>query len=316
MQSSTVSVDPKSMSLVVTENTAIKTSPSKTREVQQWAESPQRESSEKNLWKWNVAMAILHGVQAIVVLALGLTNTRLKAFKIPFTTSFVSWTNGYPQPAVQVYSSMPFIPVTSGFAFMSSIAHIIVLIYWQRYLDDLRRGRNLFRWFEYAASSSLMIALIGQLFGIYDVVTLSMMIGCNASMNFFGLLHETMNEASKPDQVDWSAFWFGCFAGVAPWAAIFAAIGGLPETSRVPSFVWALLIVYLFFFNTFPINMYLQYKNIGWWSDSYWGWPGSGYYQGERVYQILSLVSKSLLLWLVVGGANQPNASTGTTANQ
>lgn len=308
--SSSVSVDPTS--LVVTENTVIKSSPTKASpKVHQWAESPQRESAEKNLYKWNMAMAILHGVQAIIVLAFGLTNSRLKAFKVPFTSSFTAWDKGYPVPAIQVYSEgMPFVAVTSGFAFLSSIAHIVVLVYWQRYLDDLRRGRNLFRWFEYAASSSLMIALIGQLFGIYDVITLSMMIGCNASMNFFGLLHETMNEGKAANDVDWSSFWFGCFAGAAPWAAIFAAIGGNVDVGRVPSFVWAVLFVYLFFFNTFPINMYLQYKNIWWWSDSYWGWQGAGYYQGERVYQILSLVSKSLLLWLVVGGSNQPNANT------
>jgi hypothetical protein len=311
-----VSADPKSVSLVVTENSSIKgSSPTKSSQsVHQWAESPQREASEKNLWKWNIAMAILHGIQAIIVLAMGLTNSKLKEFKIPFTTSFTNWDKGYPVPAVQVYSSMPLVPVTSGFAFMSSIAHIVVLCYWQRYLDDLRRGRNVFRWFEYAASSSLMIALIAQLFGIYDVVTLSMIIACNASMNFFGLLHETTNEASKPNEVDWSAFIFGCFAGLAPWAAIFAAIAGLPSVSRVPAFVWALLFVYLFFFNTFPINMILQYRNVGWWSDKYWGWSGAGYYQGERVYQILSLVSKSLLLWLVVGGANQPNEATGVAA--
>ena len=31
---------------------------------------------------------------------------------------------------------------------------------------------------------------------------------------------------------------------------------------------------------------------------------------GERMYQVQSLVSKSLLLWLVVGGSNQPSAYT------
>ena len=31
-----------------------------------------------------------------------------------------------------------------------------------------------------------------------------------------------------------------------------------------------------------------------------------GYYYGEKVYQILSLVAKSLLIWLIVGGTAQP----------
>jgi hypothetical protein len=51
-------------------------------------------------------------------------------------------------------------------------------------------------------------------------------------------------------------------------------------------------------FNTFPINMILQYKRVGKWSD---------YVYGERGYIILSLVAKSLLAWLVLFGAMQPS---------
>ena len=54
--------------------------------------------------------------------------------------------------------------------------------------------------------------------------------------------------------------------------------------------------------------MWLQFIQYGYWSDSYWGFPGGGYLFGERAYQVLSLVSKSLLLWLVFGGVNQPVA--------
>jgi hypothetical protein len=277
-----------------------------------WKPSPQREVAEKNLWYWNLSMAILHGVQAVVVLALSLTAGNFKKFLIPMTTTFTSWERGFPQAAIQQRANMPFVGVTSGFAFMSSAAHIIVLLCFQRYLDDLRRGRNLFRWYEYAASSSLMIALIAQLFGVYDVITLVVIMSVNACMNLFGLLHETMNEGRAPKDVDWTSFWFGCFAGLVPWAVIFANLAGQDNISQIPGFVWALLFVYLVFFQTFPINMILQYKQWHWFNDSFAGWPGSGYLFGERMYQVQSLVSKSLLLWLVVGGANQPNAFTGT----
>ena len=54
--------------------------------------------------------------------------------------------------------------------------------------------------------------------------------------------------------------------------------------------------------------MVLQYKQWGWWNDKHHGFTGGGYLFGERMYQIQSLVSKSLLLWLVFGGTNQPSA--------
>ncbi len=83
---------------------------------------------------------------------------------------------------------------------------------------------------------------------------------------------------------------------------------------------------YIFFFNTFPVNMVLQYakygnrsgerlmnfihlkcnffrtffccRALGKWAD---------YRYGEMGYIVLSLLSKSLLAWLVFGGTNQPD---------
>jgi hypothetical protein len=153
-----------------------------------------------------------------------------------------------------------------------------------------------------------------MLFGNWDPVSLFLLGSVNATMNFFGLLHERMNAGRAPADVNWEPFAFGCFAGAAPWAAIFTYLAASPSRDRIPGFVWGILGAYLFFFNTFPINMYLQYKQIGWWSDAYHGFPGGGYLFGERAYQIQSLLSKSLLLWLVFGGTNQPSGTTGNTA--
>ena len=104
----------------------------------------------------------------------------------------------------------------------------------------------------------------------------------------------------------------GCFAGAVPWAIVFSYLAGNGGVAQIPGFVWALLVVYAAFFNTFPLNMYLQYAQWHWWGDNFHGWPGSGYLFGERMYQVQSLVSKSFLLWLVVGGSNQPSSFTGS----
>jgi len=51
--------------------------------------------------------------------------------------------------------------------------------------------------------------------------------------------------------------------------------------------------------------MYLQYKQIGKWNNAlYPDMENGGYYHGEKVYQVLSLVAKSFLIWQVVGGVN------------
>ena len=68
-----------------------------------------------------------------------------------------------------------------------------------------------------------------------------------------------------------------------------------PHTHR-----YGILVGYFIFFNTFPVNMILQYARVGKWAD---------YRYGELCYIWLSLLSKSLLAWLVFGGTFQPNGN-------
>jgi Heliorhodopsin len=149
---------------------------------------------------------------------------------------------------------------------------------------------------------------------MWDVISLVLLMSVNACMNLFGLLFETMNINKPTIEIDWTPFWFGCFAGAVPWAAVFAYVGGTSQLgastgNNIPAFVWVILFAYLIFFNTFPVNMGLQYsKGAKWYTDEYWGFSQGGYMYGEKVYQVLSLISKSLLLWLVIGGVNQPSS--------
>jgi len=58
-----------------------------------------------------------------------------------------------------------------------------------------------------------------------------------------------------------------------------------PNLDQVPNFVWGILASYLLFFNSFPINMYLQYAQIGKWNNAlYPDMANGGYYYGEKVY--------------------------------
>jgi hypothetical protein len=241
-------------------------------------------------------------------------NSNAYKFKIPLTTSFLDWDDarGYPVSVTVTRALLPFVSLTSGFAWMSAAAHLLVLACFSTYVADLRAGINKFRWVEYAFSSSLMIALIAMLFGMRDIISLILLGGVNACMCFFGYDMELVNlgRVAKGQRVYWAPFVFGCFAGALPWAVVFTYLGG-SGAANIPAFVWAIVFVYLICFNSFPIGMVGQYAQIGCFRDSYWKtFVGAGYYHGERSYQIQSLVSKSLLLWLVVGGSNQPNEYT------
>lgn len=231
----------------------------------------------------------------------------IKAFSKSLTTSYLVY--DYDTKALvsqtKTIGSLEIGVMAAVFLLLSAIAHGYVLMFWDRYIADINMQTNRARWYEYALSSSVMICAIAMLFGCYDVQSLLLMFVVNASMNFFGLLMERMNPPVC-DDVDWTPFVFGCIAGVAPWIVVLSYFLGGGNYDQIPGFVYGILIGYFIFFNTFPINMILQYARVGKWAD---------YRYGEKGYIILSLLSKSLLAWLVFGGTAQPNGNSSAVHN-
>ena len=255
------------------------------------------------LRKFNIFMGALHLVQGIAMLFLATTVIQKIAEFAPVITqnylAFNEQTRSLELSSKELFE-LPFGIFVAAFLLISALAHAIISIPKKTndiYNADLKKGINKFRWFEYAFSSSIMIVLIATLFGIYDIASLILIFIVNASMNLFGLVMEQLNSGTKKEKLKWGPFIWGSIAGIAPWIAILLYMFGNANFDRVPWFVWAIVGTYFVAFNTFPINMILQYKGVGKWKD---------YLYGERTYIVLSLVAKSILAWLVLFGAMQP----------
>ena len=253
----------------------------------------------QSLRKFNMFMGIFHFIQGVFMLIVALNVDKVINYKPEiwsyFLTFDVSSMGLVTDP--KVLFTLPFGILVSVFLFLSALFHFIVSTpkYNLIYNEQLSKKMNMFRWYEYALSSSLMIVLIAVLFGVYDIGALILIFGLNASMNLFGLLMEKLNQNTK--KTDWSPFIYGSIAGIIPWIVVIMYAFGNSDPSQVPWFVYAIFGSYLVFFNLFPINMILQYKKVGKWSN---------YLYGERTYIVLSLVAKSVLAWLVFFGVMQP----------
>jgi len=258
-----------------------------------------RQISFSYLKKFNLSMGILHFLQGVAMLIIALTVDQVKAFKTPVWSYFLEFDTDIMRLVTrpEQIGEVPFGMFVSFFLLLSALAHFIIVMPKtnQIYNRDLKKGINIFRWYEYSLSSSLMIILIAMLFGVYDIGALIAIFLLNASMNWFGLLMEKLNQYT--DKTIWSPFVFGTLAGIGPWVIIIMHALGNADPGEVPWFVYAIIGSYFIFFNLFPINMILQYKKVGRWAD---------YLYGERGYIILSLVAKSVLAWLVFFGVMQP----------
>lgn len=257
--------------------------------------------TNESLNTWNKRLAVLHAVQGIAILLLS-----SKAISWPITTSFLTIDTiatkaaGNPvlAPAAQTIGNINIGYLVAIFFFMSALAHIIIATkYRKTYESDLKRGINKARWIEYGLSASTMMVAIAILSGVYDLSSLIMIFVLDLLMNLMGLVMEVQNQGAK--KVNWLTYWIGCLAGIVPWIVftIYVAGANAYGSGGIPTFVYFIYASMFIFFSSFAVNMYLQYKKTGKWSD---------YMYGERTYMILSLVAKTALAWQVFAGTLRP----------
>ncbi len=246
---------------------------------------------------YNVVAGVAHLVQAIgfaIVLTM-LSEQVLYAV----TADYLAGPPGVPIPPERVTLFEVNIGIgVVAFLGLSAFFHFLISSPWffGRYKNGLLQNRNYFRWTEYSLSSSIMIWLILAINGVTDVAALVSIFAVNAAMILFGALQE---KYEQPGSGGLLPFIFGSMVGIVPWILIlvyFLRPGSESEVAA-PDFVVGIVISLFVFFNTFAVNQWLQYKQVGKWKS---------YLQGERTYITLSLVAKTALAWQVFSGAIIP----------
>jgi hypothetical protein len=248
----------------------------------------------RGLRRFNLIMGFLHLVQGVFMIVVS-NDTTYPIYTYFLTFDMDAFTL---QPNQNLAYDLPFGPAVAIFLLLSAAAHLALSTFaYPWYVKNLKKGMNPARFYEYALSSSWMIVLIAMLVGFQDLGGLILIFGLNATMNLFGVMMELHNQATE--RTHWTAFIYGCIAGIIPWIVIMMYfLGSLTGgDAEPPAFVYAIIPTLFVFFNIFAINMLLQYKKVGRWKD---------YLFGERVYIVLSLTAKTVLAWLIFAGTLAP----------
>lgn len=244
--------------------------------------------------KLNVIAACLHAAQALVVLVIS------KDFALHIKTDHLVYNRALERLELSNSSlfsvSLPLLIV--AFFVLSSLAHLSVATFnRKRYESQLAKGINAARWYEYSLSASIMIVAISLLVGVYDASILLAVFILTAVMNLMGLVMEVTNQGAK--RPNWLSYNIGVLAGAVPWViiAFYLWASNHYGDAAPPTFVYWIFVSIFIFFSSFALNMWLQYKKIGKWSN---------YLYGEKVYMLLSLLAKSALAWQVFAGTLRP----------
>jgi len=243
------------------------------------------ERSLRSLGRWNRALSLLHLGQAVAVFVLATD------FAVSVTRSLPTGPPGTPPGTPEELFDLPIGAAVAAFLLLAALDHVLSATALRRtYDDDLRAGINRLRWVEYSFSATLMVLLIALYTGIDGISALIGIAGANVAMILFGWLQESTNPPGR-STVTMRPFWFGCIAGAAPWVAIGY---NLVAAEEVPGFVIGIFVSLFLFFNSFALNQWLQYRQIG---------PWRSYAFGEKAYLVLSLVAKSALAWQIFAGS-------------
>jgi hypothetical protein len=243
------------------------------------------EGALRSLRSWNLALAVLHFGQAVAVLLLATD------FAITVTRSLPTGPPGSAPESPEPLFDLAVAPAVAVFLALAALDHLLAsTVLRRRYEEDLRAGINRLRWVEYSFSATLMVVLIALYTGIDGISALIGIAGANVAMILFGWLQESANPPGRAS-VTMKPFWFGCIAGVAPWLAIGYNVVAADD---VPGFVIGIFVSLFVFFNSFALNQWLQYREVG---------PWRSYAFGERGYLVLSLVAKSALAWQIFAGS-------------
>ena len=242
------------------------------------------------LQSFNRIAGLTHLIQGITLALILNAETT-----IPVVTRFFDETPDGIRPVSETLFEFPVAFIGPMFLLLSAFAHLFISspMYVRRYEENIGKGINPARWWEYAVSSSLMLVVLLMFGGLIELSTVVFVFTLNFIMNLMGLVMEKYNQLTTT--TSWLPFNIGVLAGIVPWI-----LGGLyfwVSTSNIadaiPVYAQFGFLLTFIFFNSFAINMWLQYKKIGKWKV---------YAYGEKAYIVLSLVSKSALGWIIFLG--------------
>lgn len=243
---------------------------------------------ERFQW-YNLALGILHLAQALLIIALS------NDFTLPIVGAYLTGPPGSTPAGPEIIWNVPVGYAVAVFLLLAAADHLLMAApgIWPWYRDNLARKINYARWIEYSVSASIMMVLIAMVTGVQDVGAVLGIFAANTAMILFGLVMEMRNHERRDLPYDWVPFICGCIVGVVPWIVVAIQVAGSEDQASgagVPTFVYGIIISLFVLFNSFAVNMALQYGRIGRWKN---------YLFGEKGYLILSLVAKTLLAWQI-----------------
>lgn len=232
----------------------------------------------------NLLSLVIHFMNFISLLLLLLTNDdafRNTKLPIVYTKSVLNNQNNIDL-SIHTLLNIRISYLNISYFLFASISHLLILLFWNKWIRNEKNKFNIHRWIEYSMTSTIMMVMIAFYAHIYDLNSLLFIIICNMTMILTGYYMEITDD--NDDSIRY--FNLGCILGMIEWIVIFINIY---QSDDVDIINFIIIVTIFLLFCTFPLNAFLYYFQIGLWKR---------YDTLEVTYQIISFLTKSVLGWL------------------
>jgi hypothetical protein len=218
--------------------------------------------------------------------------------------------------------SVPVASCTVVFGVLCGMGHLISATWRPRVLQHyIEKGNNLYRWCEYALSSSLMVVVIGCLCGVnnlYVITGMAVVQGYTMFQSHF-IERQWADTYFTQDNLFYSGLYaFGtttCVYIVGVWVPIWGYFYPTLSRSSAPEWVYSMVWILFGLFALFP-GIMVYYLVLTAHSSTPSNLKTRHMVKQELAYVSLSLISKLTLQWILYMGIhNQTNTQTHNNPN-
>ena len=262
------------------------------------------ENYRKGIRNWNITSAILQGCLCIAaIIFLGVTIKNAENFPL-----FIGEYNG-PNDCNTILTTNGtlLIALLIGFTLITCIIHSLYASNKRNYYKKVERGNNSIRWFEYAVTATIMLLVIALSSRVFGVESLIFIAASSVGLMLLGdVVEKSLRRSVKGDGLGRrnaiTCTFIGWFLMLTIFGVIFKNFGQAvsTENSKVPGFVYAVVIVMFLLFATFG---FIQIYDVVIRSKPKENFDSVTHgYKLEKIYTTNSMIAKTLLVLLLLGG--------------
>lgn len=252
------------------------------------------------LRSWNVALAVIFGLQGIffLILSAGKSWPVVTNFLAPDPLQTAAQGKTVLTAAWHHLFDLNLAYLVGAVLLVSALAYLLVATLQRvRYETDLQSGPNRWRWLQYAVTSSLLIVAVALLAGVQEFALLLALVGLTVLACWSNLLAER-RQTSSQQPGGGAQFVLACVSGGLAWLAVLLyLLSGVTYGHTPAADVWIVFAAAGVLFAAEQVLFGLRRRLAGRWADAV---------VAERSYLVLRLVLVSAVAWVIFAGALKP----------